>query len=222
VKAAWTSRARKQMRDEVTSFVAARKGHFRLESGHHGELWLDLELLCLRPRQIQRFTAELARRLSEHNVDAVCGPLVEGAFVGLMAAFELNVDFLYSERFALTGANGLYPVQYRIPGALRSKVQGKRVAIVNDVINAGSAVRATFDDLENCGARPVVVGSLLVLGSSASIFAAEKNVALETVAFLANTIWTPAECPLCASGVSLEDPGALSAQEIRVDPVPPG
>lgn len=28
-------------------------GHFLLESGHHGDLWLDLELLCLRPRQIE-------------------------------------------------------------------------------------------------------------------------------------------------------------------------
>jgi hypothetical protein len=40
-------------------------------------------------------------------------------------------------------------VKYRIPPALRSQVRGKRVAIVNDVINAGSAVRGTFLDLRN-------------------------------------------------------------------------
>jgi len=77
------------------------------------------------------------------------------------------------------------------------------VAIVNDVINAGSAVRGTLSDLEACAARPVAIGTLLVLGSSASRIAADRGVALETLAALPNNIWTPAECPLCLRGVPL-------------------
>ena len=60
------------MQEELLSLLAARKGHFRLESGHHGDLWLDLELLCLRPQRIRPFAVELAKRLPA--VDAVCGP----------------------------------------------------------------------------------------------------------------------------------------------------
>jgi orotate phosphoribosyltransferase len=192
------------LQENLLSLLAARTGHFRLESGHHGDFWLDLEWLCLRPRQIQPYAVELARRLAGHNVQAVCGPLIEGAFVALMVATELNVEFFYAERLAPPHSDTLYPVNYRLPGALRSKVRGKRVAIVNDVINAGSAVRGTFADLEARGAVIVSIGSLLVLGSSASSFAAEKNITLESIAFLAKTLWAPSECPLCAAGVSLE------------------
>src|SRR6266478_4606945 len=132
-----------EVQEEVVHLLPARKGHFLLESGHHGDLWLDLELLCLRPEPVRRLAAEIAARLAAHQVEAVCGPLVEGAFVALMVAAELGVPFTYAERFAdraLIDREGLYPVQYRLPHALGDVVRGKRVAIVNDVINAGSAI----------------------------------------------------------------------------------
>ena len=192
------------MQDDILSLLPMRKGHFRLESGHHGDLWLNLERLCLHPERVQPLAAELARRLSGHDVHIVCGPLVEGAFVALMVASELDVEFVYSERLAPSQNDGLYPVAYRLPGALRDAVRGKRVAIVNDVINAGSAVRGTFADLLDCGAQPVAVGALLVLGSSAASFAADQQVVLESLATLPNSLWLPSECPLCSSGVPLD------------------
>ena len=123
-----------------------------------------------------------------------------------MVASELNVSFSYAERFAATQSDALYPVAYRIPGALRETVRGKRVAIVNDVINAGSAVHGTFADLQICGAETVAIGALLVLGPSATNFAAERSVALESIATLPNVVWTPSECPLCAAGAPLNEP----------------
>ena len=197
------------MREELLDLAPARKGHFRMESGHHGDLWLDLELLCVRPRPIARSAAALAKRLSPYAVDVVCGPLVEGAFVALTVASELDAEFSYSERFDYPQSDRLYPVEYRIPGALRSAIHGKRVAIVNDVIGAGSAVRGTFTDLEACGAEPVVIGALLVLGSSASSFTADKHIALECLSYLPNNLWKPSECPLCASGIPVEDLTAM-------------
>jgi orotate phosphoribosyltransferase len=194
------------MQSKLLNAVGARKGHFRLESNHHGDVWLDLELLCLRPAMIQRFTVDLARQLARHKVEAVCGLLVEGAFVALMVAAELKVDFSYAERFANPQSDALYPVDYRVPSPLRSKVRGKRVAIVNDVINAGSAVRGTFQDLKACGAEPVAIGALLVLGSSAGSFANDERIPLESQASIPNLVWTAELCPLCALSVPLEDP----------------
>jgi len=169
------------LQDDVLSLVAARKGHFLLESGHHGDLWLDLELLCLRPRLVEPFAAKVADRLSGLGVEAVCGPLVEGAFVGLMVASALGVDFAYSERFAQPREDGLFPAGYRIPAPLQSSLRNGRVAIVNDVVNAGSAVRGTFAALVGCGAAPVAVGALLVPGTAASGFAASRNPILENI-----------------------------------------
>lgn len=193
------------MDDDVTRLVAARRGHFRLESGHHGDLWLDLELLCLDPERVRPLAARIATRLAAYDVEVVCGPLVEGAFVALMVASVLGVPFSYAERFPEPRSDALFPVEYRVPRALRARVRDKRVAIVNDVVNAGSAVRGALVDLQACAAQPVVIGALLVLGPSAARLAAEQGVALETLATLPNTIWTPADCPLCARQVPLAD-----------------
>src|SRR5579872_7211313 len=100
----------------VFDWLPSRMGHFLLESGHHGELWLDLELLCLKPELVRPAAVELAAQLKELDAECVCGPLVEGAFVGLMVAEELAIEFTYSER--ITG----FPFRYRLPNALRRKV----------------------------------------------------------------------------------------------------
>jgi orotate phosphoribosyltransferase len=98
-------------------------------------------------------------------------------------------------------------VTYRLPDGLRERVRGKSVAVVDDVINAGSALRGTLAELRACGARPTAAGALLVLGSAAARWCAGQAIPLETIAALPNEIWAPAECPLCAAGVPLEDYG---------------
>jgi orotate phosphoribosyltransferase len=193
------------MQEQVLELLSARKGHFLLESGHHGDLWLDLESLCLSPRRVQILAAELADPLSKLKVDAVCGPLVEGAFVGLLVALQLNVQFTYSERFVRSAEGGLFPVGYRVPAPLRPGLRGKRVAIVNDVINAGSAIQGTFADLQSCGAEIIDISALLVLGTAASAFAIREGVPLRSIAALPNNLWNPTECPLCFSATPLED-----------------
>jgi orotate phosphoribosyltransferase len=193
------------MPDELVSLLAARTGHFRLESGHHGDLWLDLEALFLRPGPLRRWAVALAERLSAHNCDAVCGPLVGGAFLAQTVAAELDVEFYYAERIAPPRGDAGAAVEYRIPNALRRSARGKAVAVVDDVINAGSAVRGTMTDLRAWGARPVVIGALLVLGSSAAGLAADTGIPLEGLAHRPNRLWAPAECPLCASGIPLDN-----------------
>jgi orotate phosphoribosyltransferase len=170
-----------------------RRGHFALESGHHGDLWLDLELLFVRPRRVAPYAAELARLLPA--VDAVCGPLLGGALVAQMVAAELDAELAWSERS---------DAGYRIPQPLRSRLQGARVAIVDDAINAGSATRATLADLRECGARPVALGALIVLGDGAQALAAAEGLAPAFVETVPNTLWEPDDCPLCAASVPLD------------------
>lgn len=197
--------ADRSLTENLHQLVHARRGHFLLESGHHGDLWLDLELLCLHPQRVEPLAAELARRLAPYRLDAVCGPLVEGAFVAMMVAGELDVEFLYTEPHRSSECRDLYGTSYRLPAALKNRIGGKRVAIVNDVINAGSAVRGTYVDLASCGAQSVAMASLLTLGESAQALANDWNIDLITIARQSNSIWTPDECPLCATGVPLEN-----------------
>ena len=189
---------------EVAALMPWRKGHFRFESGHHGDTWLDMELLCLRPEPVEQLATVLADCLSEQRPEAVCGPLVEGAFVAMMVARRLRVPFTYAERFD-SKSGDLFPVSYRLPGKQRGLVAGKRVVIVNDVIGAGSAVLGTIKDLHECGADPVAIGTLATRGPSATVLAREHGLALEVLASFPGDMWKPSECPMCAAGIPLLD-----------------
>jgi orotate phosphoribosyltransferase len=192
------------MEEHLLSFLPARRGHFQFESGHHGDLWLPLEALCLRPRELQPFVVRLAAAVRKYEVQVICGPLVEGAYIALLVALELGCDFVYAERFADPSHEGLFPVEYRLPKALHAAVRGKRVAIANDVISAGSAVRGASRDLQFVGAEVVVIGALLGLGDSIDKFAGENHIALELLQRMPHNLWSPEKCPLCGAGVPLE------------------
>jgi orotate phosphoribosyltransferase len=202
VKVIATVRGEK-MQEQVAQLLPTREGHFVFESGHHGQLWLDLELLFLRPELVQPLAKALADRLRAYQPSAVCGPLVEGAFVGLMVASSLRLPFSYSEPVRDHRTTDLFPVSYPIPRPLQATLKGQRVAIVNDVINAGSAIRGTLASLEQCGARSVAIGTLAVYGGAATELAATHGIALETLASFPSRIWEPAACPLCATGAPL-------------------
>src|SRR5215217_8037564 len=132
----------------IGSLVPSESGHFLLESGLHGNLWMDLESLFLAPARIEPLATELARRIATHDPEVICGPLVEGAFLALIVARQLDLPFTYSERYVRTGIETLYPFGYAIPRPLHRHLRGKRVAVINDVISAGSAVRGTWQELE--------------------------------------------------------------------------
>ncbi len=184
--------------------VSGRRGHFRLESGHHGGLWLDLDPLFANTRGIEPFVARLTDSLRQYRVDAVCGPLLGGAFLAQLVAHALGVEFLFAERVAPSGGDGLYQVRYPLPHALAGRVRGKRVAIVDDVMSAGSALRGTYAELQSHGATVVAAGALLVLGTAGATYFAEQDIPVEAVARDEYPLWLPESCPLCASGVPLE------------------
>jgi orotate phosphoribosyltransferase len=190
-------RGERALDKEILRLLEARRGHFLLESGHHGDLWLELDSLFLRPARLERFAAEIGRRLSEHGVEGVCGPLTGGAFLAQMVAAHLDLEFCWTER---RGS------EYRVPPAFRDRLSGKAVAIVDDVVNAASATRATLKELRACGARTVAIGALVTLGSPASALAEEEGIALERLATLPNRLWNPSECPMCAAGSAPRSP----------------
>lgn len=192
------------VQNAILDLIPARRGHFLLESGHHGDLWLDIELLFLHPNRLAEAIGALASLLRPFAVDMACGPLNEGAFVALLVAERLGIEFCYAEPTRLPEASGLFPIAYRLPTAQRQRVGQRRIALVNDVTNAGSAVRGTYADLLACQAHPVVIGSLVVLGDALVEFAAHVETPLVRLGTVTNTIWTPEECPLCAANVPLE------------------
>lgn len=195
--------------DDLLALLDGRRGHFQLESGHHGELWLDLDALFLQPARLTRFTDELADRLDRAaEFDAVCGPLLGGALIGYEVAARLERELFIAEPTRRdSDAGEFFTARYAVPEVIRDRLRGRRVVVVDDVVNAGSATRATVADLREAGAEVVGVGALLVLGSRAADYTQGEGVTLAYVAAMDHRIWEPSDCPLCADGVPLEDPG---------------
>lgn len=191
------------MSHNLYNLIPKRHGHVVFESGHHGDTWLDLELLCRRPGLIRPHVERLADELRQLEFDIICGPLVEGAFVGLMVAEVLDVEFIYTTPQPTATGNELFPTAYHIPDVVRPMLKGRRVAIVNDVINAGSSVKGTLDELRSVGAAPVAIATLMTLGRSAEQIASQWGIPLLELSHNEIGIWAPEECPLCRDGIAV-------------------
>ena len=186
--------------DARTLLEAALKtpsGHFVYESGHHGDLWVDLLRLSSRAPLLRACASEVARLARPQAPELLCGPLVGGAFLAQFTASELGLPAVLAEKVVEDD------MRYRVPPSLRSLVAGKRVLLVDDAINAGAAGRSTARDLKEAGARVVAVGTLLAMGDGGERLAAELGVPLHALARRERNLWRPDECALCRKGIPL-------------------
>ena len=170
----------------LLELVRTHRGHFAYTSGDHGDLWLDLDALFAHPRRLRPYVTELAELLPP--CDVVCGPLTGGAYLAQAVADALDTGFAWTEGRTLTGA-----------------VTARRVAIVDDAINAGSAVSAAAEALVGAGAQIVAVAALLTLGEAPPTLA---GVPVQSLATLPSHLWPAATCAACAAGSPLSAPPA--------------
>ena len=185
--------------------VPGERGHFRFESGHHSDRWLDLDALFADASVIGPWADRLAEQLRRYDVSMVCGPLTGGAFLAQLVAARMGARFVFTDRVAPANADGMYRVRYPLRPSLARLVDGQRVAIVDDVVSAGSAIRGTHASLAAAGAKVVVVGALLLVGDAARHHFGEIGVAVEAVSEIEAALWLPMDCPLCKAGVPLVD-----------------
>lgn len=189
----------------MIDLVPSRRGHFRLESGYHASLWLELDTLFVKPSRIEPLVDQLASLLRKHEADAICGPMRGGAFLAQWIAGALNAEFWFTERVAPSNGDGMFQVTYPLPRALAMRARNRRVAIVDDIMSAGSALRGTYAEMEKYGATTVAAGALLILGSAGAGFFMEKQIPVEAVDRQPFDLWQPLDCRLCAEGVPLEE-----------------
>ena len=184
---------------EVVQLARPRSGHFDLGTGYHGDLWLDLDALLLRPPLLRAHVRWLAERLREHSVDAVCGPLEGGAFLAYAVADLLGAAFLagYRSPGEATG--------YHLP-AVQGGIGGWRVGVVDDAVNAGTAVAACLEEVRARGAVPVAVAALVSLGEASAMVQARMRVPFYPASTVPSRAWPAERCPLCAEGGPVHGP----------------
>ena len=194
------------MTDDFLKALPVRRGHFLLESGYHTDLWFTLDALFVDPQRIAPQVAALSDLLRPYSISGVCGPLLGGAFLAHAVAAHMGVRFYFCEPAPAKTDGALFSAEYRLSPELRTQVGNERIAIVDDMISAGSSVRATASELDAAGASTVVVGTLVLLGVRAEAYFSDRGVPLVAVTREEFKLWTPSECSLCRTGIPLENP----------------
>lgn len=187
----------------LLEMMRPRRGHFEYESGLHGDIKLDLTALLANPRLISGFLDLLSDGARSNLAEVVCGPLLGGSLIGFSVAERTGLEFVAARRDALVQPVGLTRFHYVLE-CPPARLAGRRVVVVDDVVNAGSAVGSTLEALSAVEAVPVGLGALLTLGDAAHRLAQARGIPLFSAAAEPMTLWRPGECPMCSSRQRLE------------------
>jgi orotate phosphoribosyltransferase len=202
----WMSVNAESANNGLVSALPLRKGHFQLESGFHTDTWITLDGLFNDPGRVNKSVERLAELLRPYALSGVCGPTVGGAFLALLLAERLDVKFFYTHSESNAPAAGMFSARYRLPAGLQPAIAGAPVAVVDDMISAGSSVRATIESVNAAGATVAVIGCLTILGTVGRDHFRSVGLPLQAVDAQALTLWHPRECPLCTAGVPVDTP----------------
>jgi orotate phosphoribosyltransferase len=175
---------------------ALMRGHFRLTSGLHSDVYLQSALVLQHPEHAAALGTALAEPFRTDGVQTVLAPAIGGILVAHEVARALGVRALFTEREA-----GV--MRLRRGFALTA---GERCLVVEDVITTGGSTREVVACVGDNGGTVVGVGSLIDRSCGAAAFTV-KRTALATVTA---TTWAPEDCPLCKTGSPAIKPGSRS------------
>jgi orotate phosphoribosyltransferase len=133
---------------------ALLEGHFVLRSGLHSRQYFQCALAFQQMPVVERFGAELARKVRPLGAVTVVSPALGGLVLGQEVARQLGLRFIFveKEQGKLTLRRG-----FQI-------APGEKVLVVEDVVTQGGRVQETLDIVRERGGQ--VVGLALAVDRS--------------------------------------------------------
>ncbi|MDQ4144064.1 MAG: orotate phosphoribosyltransferase [Actinomycetota bacterium] len=184
---------------EVTEVLEKRgavlRGHFRLSSGLHSDVFVQKFRIFEDPRLTQRFGEEIAN-LFDGDFDTVASPALGAIALGFATGLAADTRFVFAER-----VDGR--LSFRRGFALSPR---ERTLVVEDVVTTGGSAAEVVDLVRASGADPVGVGVLL--DRSGQEGPPDLGAPLRALVQLDAPTWTEEACPLCRDSVPLDDPGS--------------
>lgn len=174
-----------------TSLVDRR--HVVDASGLHGDVELRLGLLLADAQRLDAWVDGLATRPASSLPEVLIGPAAGGAVVGRRVAAAMGLPFaLAGLSFHRTGAT-----VWRIAGGPDEVARGRAV-VVDDAINAGSAVAATAGVAGATGATVVTAAAIVVRDPAPVLPVGDDPLPPVTHFSVPWWTWSPEACPVRA------------------------
>jgi orotate phosphoribosyltransferase len=176
---------------------ALLRGHFRLTSGLHSDIYLQSALVLQYPEDAAALGAQLAAAFRDDGIQTVLAPAIGGILVAHEVARALGTRALFTERESGT-------MRLRRGFSLSP---GERCLVVEDVVTTGGSTREVIQCVEESGGLVVGVGMLIDRSSGTATYPM-KHAALATVTA---TTYQPDICPMCKAGSQAIKPGSRSS-----------
>jgi orotate phosphoribosyltransferase len=170
-------------------------GHFRLSSGRHSDRFIQKFRILESPPLVEAVARAIADGFREAQPTIVVSAAVGGIVLGYEVARQLGTDAIFVEK-----ENGT--------ATLRRSFQlrpSDRALVVEDVVTTGMSVREVIDVVRAHGATVAGVGIIVQRGQ------ADFGVPTHALLELPIESFEPADCPQCASGMPITDPGSRRA-----------
>jgi len=189
----------------VESEAILRGDHFVYVTGEHGDGWVAKDAVFPHTDRVDELCGLLAAAVADREYDYVCGPATGGLIVAQWVAHHLRLPAVFAEHAKEEG----YVPRHAGDGPLRAPfvlrrgydeaVRGKRVLVVDDVVNTGLSVRETADAVRGAGGEVVTVACLCTRGNAAADDVGSPDFVWLTEVLVPS--WPAADCPLCRDGV---------------------
>jgi orotate phosphoribosyltransferase len=173
---------------------ALMRGHFRLTSGLHSDVYLQSALVLQYPEHAGALGAALAEPFRSERVATVLAPAIGGILVAHEVARALGVRALFAER-----ESGVMTLRRGF-----TLSPHERCLVVEDVMTTGGSTREVAECVTKAGGVVVGVGSLIDRSGGAARF----DVKQAALASISAATWEPAGCPLCRAGTPAIKPGS--------------
>ena len=182
--------------EEFRAAGALREGHFVLSSGLHSGVFLQKNLVFMKPSRTERLCKALAAKITAAvgPVDVVVSPAVGGIIPGYETARHLEAPSIYVEREG--GAFKLRRGFHLEPGA--------RVVMVEDIVTTGLSSRECIAAIQATGAT-VLCAACIVDRSGGR---ADVGVPLVALATLDVPAYPADALPPELAALPTEDPGS--------------
>jgi orotate phosphoribosyltransferase len=176
----------------MKQYGVLREGHFLLTSGRHSDRYFEKFRILEQPPVCETFARAVAEHFRDAGITAVCGPTTGGIIIAYEVARQLGTRSIIAEK-AEAGR--------RIGRGFKLGPED-RVLVVDDVMTTGGSIVETLAAVRAPGAQ--VAGVAVYVDRSSGV---DFGVPFFGAFRQAVATWEAAECPLCRSGVPLEEPG---------------
>jgi orotate phosphoribosyltransferase len=177
-----------------------RDDHFVYISGDHGSGWVDKDAIFVDLARVRTLGELLAAAVRDLKPDYLCGPATGGLIVAQWTAAALGLPAVFADHDTTKTAGELRG-RFVLRRGYDRLVAGRRVLVVDDVVNSGHSIRETIGALRAAGGEVVGAAALVHRGNvdCAGLDAPEYRYLLE------HDIpeWPAEDCPLCKAGVPI-------------------